>query len=1047
MAIKDTPTVTPSWVFREDEQPKPGQAEEGPGFLDALPAAFRQNNTVASFANMLNAPSGPIDPDFDPFKDIAGYEEHTDAFAYANTLDDVTAIKGKIDQELNDKRVLAEAGWSGIAANMAAGILDPINLIPVGGVAYKTYRTGGSILKGAAVTAAATAGSVSAAEASLQATQITRDFGESATNIAASAFVGGMLGAGASYVARRALVSSDIEAQLERNLTLPEGNDPYQPGGFAMNEGALVKDLNQTLSSAGVRRSTLAEEKLKSAFGFEKVEMTPALRMAGSPSLKTRILQQRMMNNPFTYEKNSQGIASPSTNVEAEIKKRKYPLAVALQSLDQDFVKYRGGGNFVSPIVGKDMLASIGAAKKSGKLSYDEFKTEVARAMRRGDEHKIPEVAAAAKRFRSQVFDPLKDEAIKLGLLADDVDVTTATSYLTRSWDADKIVRKRADFERIVRDWLVKKEAPDSTRDLRFVASQITDRILGTPAGRLPYDVLNETAVASGGKSTTAFPLKARVFDIPDELVEEFLENDIELVAKRYVQSLVPDLQLAREFGSTHMTKEIDEVRAEYANRIASIDADVKAGKYGAANRKKLEAAEAGKYVEDYEKAKEQISASLAKERDSDIIDIEAVRDRLRGTYGQPNDPNHWAVRTARTGRSLSYMTSLGGMAVNSLPDMSRAVMAHGLGRVMKDGLVPLIKNFKTARLAMEEIKLAGTALDVVMDSRAMAIADITDDYGRGSKFERGVSYAASQFGTLTGMNHMNAALKQFAGMVSMSKMFKLAESYATLGKGDIEKLAAAGIDRAMAKRLSEQFKKYGQMKDGVYLPNTGDWDDSGALTTFRTALQREVDTIVVTPGVGDAPLFMSSELGKTIMQFKSFAFASYQRTNVWAGQRRDMAVLQGIVTTTGLGALVYAYNQLINGKEISDDPAVWIKEGIDRSGVLALPFEANNTLETISKGRLGLSAVMGQEANTRYRNRSLTEVLAGPTIGYGAKAASTVGAFGAAGLTDTELSEADIKAFRRLIPFQNHFALRFLFDEFEAGTKEILDIPTKAKK
>jgi hypothetical protein len=207
------------------------------------------------------------------------------------------------------------------------------------------------------------------------------------------------------------------------------------------------------------------------------------------------------------------------------------------------------------------------------------------------------------------------------------------------------------------------------------------------------------------------------------------------------------------------------------------------------------------------------------------------------------------------------------------------------------------------------------------------------------------------------------------------------------------------------------------------------------------------VDTIVVTPGVGDAPLFMSSELGKTIMQFKSFAFASYQRTNVWAGQRRDMAVLQGIVTTTGLGSLVYAYNQLINGKEISDDPAVWIKEGIDRSGVLALPFEANNTLETISKGRLGLSAVMGQEANTRYRNRSLTEVLAGPTIGYGAKAASTVGAFGAAGLTDTELSEADIKAFRRLLPFQNHFALRFLFDEFEAGTKEILDIPTKAKK
>ena len=52
---------------------------------------------------------------------------------------------------------------------------------------------------------------------------------------------------------------------------------------------------------------------------------------------------------------------------------------------------------------------------------------------------------------------------------------------------------------------------------------------------------------------------------------------------------------------------------------------------------------------------------------------------------------------------------------------------------------------------------MAGTALDMMDDTRAMAIADIMDDYGRGSRFERGLQSLSSKFGVVTLMAPWNA--------------------------------------------------------------------------------------------------------------------------------------------------------------------------------------------------------------------------------------------------------------------------------------------------
>jgi hypothetical protein len=51
--------------------------------------------------------------------------------------------------------------------------------------------------------------------------------------------------------------------------------------------------------------------------------------------------------------------------------------------------------------------------------------------------------------------------------------------------------------------------------------------------------------------------------------------------------------------------------------------------------------------------------------------------------------------------------------------------MAHGVTRTMSQGLTPMIRNFRQFRLAANEVKLSGTAIDMIVDQRAMAMGEI----------------------------------------------------------------------------------------------------------------------------------------------------------------------------------------------------------------------------------------------------------------------------------------------------------------------------------
>ena len=63
------------------------------------------------------------------------------------------------------------------------------------------------------------------------------------------------------------------------------------------------------------------------------------------------------------------------------------------------------------------------------------------------------------------------------------------------------------------------------------------------------------------------------------------------------------------------------------------------------------------------------------------------MRDRLRGTYRTPEDPNTFFIRAGRTLRDVNFLRMLGGMTLSAIPDIARPIAVNGLrplGRAMK---------------------------------------------------------------------------------------------------------------------------------------------------------------------------------------------------------------------------------------------------------------------------------------------------------------------------------------------------------------------------
>lgn len=567
---------------------------------------------------------------------------------------------------------------------------------------------------------------------------------------------------------------------------------------------------------------------------------------------------------------------------------------------------------------------------------------------------------------------------------------------------------------------ILKSDRDLSRDELRSRAQEITDRIIGSPDGRLPYELGMEhgTGAGAAGGEAPRGALAAREFNIPDATIVDFLENDIEHIVAAHLRTMVPDVLLTEKFGDVGMTESFRKINDEYA---ALIDAA----------------------------KSEKERTRLEKERQGVISDLSSVRDRVRGTYAiSPELPLRNAARAANVLKQYNVLTSMGSAALSSLPDMAGVVMRHGLTTTFRDAWSPffqfLTRQSDVWKEAGRQYRAMGIAVESTLAARHHALMDTLDTYHPQSRLERTMQWATGKFQFVNMLAPWTDFAKVNASMVAGSEVLRAVKAAAegTATARQLRNLGESGIEPHMADRIAKAFDGGGEIRDGVHLPNTADWTDAEARRVFEGAVARDVDISVITPGQ-EKPLWMSHPILSVIGQFKSFTAASTERILISNLQRRDAQVLQGLIFSMGLGMLSYKLNSLSGGQPTSDKPQDWVKEAISKGGILGWFEEGNGLASKVTRGGVDVYRLLGADKPlSRYASRSAMDQLLGPTAGK----IGGILAVGSAASKPSEWNEGDTKALRRLVAGQNVFYLRGLLNQVEAGANNSFGIEMKVR-
>ena len=1024
-AKRELTPITP-WT----EETDPG-ASLSSSWGDVSGAMWRSFNTIGSTIEWAQKVDvlGPQDErleDYDPFDGIDGtiFEKYPEALIDVRTPNQKARVEARLHQEMRDDETIASGGFKSIAMGLVMGVLDPVMLIPVAGQSYKAAQAfkllqmgrKAKALRGGLLTARAGLVGESAAQLVFHGTQYTKTWGESALDISAATLFSGMLGSGIGALSRTTqkqtlnLISKDMRA-MQAAPDDPKAQLVLGPEEFASNKAAEAKiegwfgaqGFAHLMSRTPVFASPFFRTMVKSPSRWAKQTLlelgdsTAFVKgMDLEPSIESKLLDwdgrrgELMRAGPGLYTR--------------------YRSRVAKELGTKDFGE---GGRLRASVVSLTARLQRG----SGALTYNEFLDEVGIAATRGGESAIPEAGELAGLWRKVVFDPLLDEYIGLKLLPEEIKAQGpkgARSYLSRVYLRDKLLVNEQAFKRdtinpYLRQSITAKEQARiakiaeetgeaveevTEREIALAADDIFENLIGFSEHRIATDG------APVGRSRTS-ALKGRVWAISDEELHKagVLETNIETIGDRYIRSVVPDLEIRKKFGDLSLTERTQQIADEYTQL-----------------RKQA-------------KSPRQIRL-LDKQETEDLELLESLVGILRGTYGVPST-SRW-VTAGRVARAVNYVSHGGAFTVNSIPDVGMVVLRNGLYRTFKTGLIPLATHWKGVKLSSRQARLLGAGLELELDTRSRYFHEL-GDIAPNNRLERGASTVARKFSLVNLLAPWNSMMKRWAGVVQQTRMIEAlrAEAGGKIKKRDLQDLEFLRLGPGMRKRILAQLDgENGSFADGpIKWSNIEAWDDLDARLAWRTAMRAGVDNTILTPGLLDRPLLMHREEGRLILQYLSFAVTATSRITMTSLQRFDMATLNGLGIMVSLGMGVEALRRIGNKRELPEDIGDWIKSGIDRSGIMGIYSDIYN------KG----ARLFGQDTmSSRYSYRNLGSTFLGPTFGTAHSTFDTIRG------VQKGMVQSDVSRVRRMLPFNQVFYIKSLFDLAEEGYNDHFNVPKR---
>lgn len=365
--------------------------------------------------------------------------EYRDRFVFTNSMEQRDEVAQQLRKELNDKQTISDSPVAGFFLGMVIGNLDPSIILP-GGTIYRNAKRSVGFLKSAAAGSIAAAVSAGAQESVLNPTQLTREIDESVYNVLGAALFGSVLGGIGG-----AFASGPIGKKAQKDIvdTLVDGYGPARDGNLS---SAKVKEFEPEYIAQSEGLARMGRFVTKAA-GL----LFPMTRLMESPFNVAKGFVDNAYEHNMIKNKNTEAFGSQANpiNVESKLKLEFGVVRKAFTEYQDVFFKQAGVENGI--------LKNLQSMVSRTGLKWADYDTEVAKALRNDGKHTNPDVVAGAKILRDKIFDPLKEQAIGLGLLPKNVDVKTALAYFTRVYNTQRIKEMPDSFRASIVPYLKQK--------------------------------------------------------------------------------------------------------------------------------------------------------------------------------------------------------------------------------------------------------------------------------------------------------------------------------------------------------------------------------------------------------------------------------------------------------------------------------------------------------------------------------------------------------------------------------------------------------------
>lgn len=1070
-------------------------APADPSFGEVVGAAVERNWLGSAFLKAMNAESFEPDPEF---RIGALPKEEQDAL-YAgvpeelrNRLSEATSMahaKNIREQLLNATKLqdtLHRAGYGGIAADTIMSILDPAAIaatVASEGIAAlavwgaKISRIG-RVLRAAGVGAATNAG----IEAVLAAEDPTRTGKDVALAAAIGLVFGGAVGAigrTAEEVEFRKLARQTLDDALARKegvgldgapreVAPPKASLVDPEGNVVKVDAPQIAPTPQPTGSVGAAIMPTKENyaSLPAIEAFEKAaEEVPQGAFAGK--LRFDMIGQLLESKHPLVRKLAISLSPDPVGLLANGKGHG---VAAVEIMTREFNKAQTSFYKVAERAFDEWAEAKGLSflQKHAPETRDGFFEEVGRALRRepGAYTPDPHINRVADNMRQLQADLLA-KAQKAGVKGFE-DIAENASYMTRIHSLRKLDAMRERFgdhqlRQLIAKGLLNKSDELDAQDAYRIAGAYLKRVYSYKNG---IDIGRTTMFSHNQRDALAGILR-------EELVDELSPTELDGLIAR-VQADIPkkeegvisrakrrlgldetvEMPLIEKIDPKDPTKGTRETTVRLDDLFES-NAEAVFSTYSRQMTGAIAMAEMGfKSTNDFASMINKIreTAHMAGVSKPDLDDEVAKLEVLyKGVMGHPLGEHTKMSEWGRLLRNFNYARLMNQVGIAQLSEFGMIMGHAGLSAMLR--YMPVMGSiFKRARSGeledaflreIENVWSFGT--DRIREAGAARFDDHAFLGDRVTKLDRYMKIATGITSDLSLMHPIQTTLERLGAMATIQRFADMA----TKGKGiNPRRLAAMGLDESMVERINALIRANVKFTEGgltgrrIKTLNLDAWDrqDPEAAAAFVNAIHRTMRRTIQKNDIGDLSKWMTSDMGKIILQFRSFVAVGWAKNTLHSFAMRDMAAAQTFLFSTMIGGLAYVGQTYLNAAGRSDREK-FLEERLSDKAIALGAFNRAGFSSLIPMGvdTLGMVTGMGQPFQFG-RNTGLSNTLFGnPSADFANKAINAVkGVVAPIVNPDYQFSQQDARNILQAGIFSNMAGIRNMLEVM------IQDLPEK---